>query len=314
MTHNENEVIFSIQAPEECSMIEYPEKAISFFNSAEKAYKQAIQLAREQKKTARIVYDLSRSVIFTETSIVILIAHIKDRNINRGLPSILTFPKDKVCEHKLRKAGIQKKVGASNIDHDDAQVQKISNLQVTNKIAKQIVIDSSIFLYKKDIRIKELYSILIELMANTNNHADSENTAIYPWWLFLFKDEKKEIIKFVFLDLGVGIFESLPVKQFIIKEPLSFLQVKTGSVKRRGEELNKIFSALISGKIKSSTGLPTRGKGLPLIAKIAKSGHFCSFKIISNDAYIDVTNNEVSAMNENFSGTLYYFELKKSIL
>jgi len=290
VTHNENEVIFSIQAPEECSMIEYPEKAISFFNSAEKAYKQAIQLAREQKKTARIVYDLSRSVIFTETSIVILIAHIKDRNINRGLPSILTFPKDKVCEHKLRKAGIQKKV------------------------AKQIVIDSSIFLYKKDIRIKELYSILIELMANTNNHADSENTAIYPWWLFLFKDEKKEIIKFVFLDLGVGIFESLPVKQFIIKEPLSFLQVKTGSVKRRGEELNKIFSALISGKIKSSTGLPTRGKGLPLIAKIAKSGHFCSFKIISNDAYIDVTNNEVSAMNENFSGTLYYFELKKSIL
>lgn len=284
MTLDENQMIFNIEVPEECSMIEQPEKAINFFNKSEKAYRQAIQLVREQKKAAQIVYDLSRSRIFTETSIVILIAHIKDRNINCGLPSTLTFPDNKECAHKLRKAGIHKKVGLSTIDHDDTQVQKISNLQVANDIAKKIVIDSSLFLYKKNVRIKELYSILIELMANTNNHADSKDTAIYPWWLFVFKDEKKGIVKFVFLDLGVGIFESLPVKQYIIKEPLSFLQVKTGSVKRRGEDLTNIFSALISGKIKSSTGLPTRGKGLPLIAKVAKSDQFLSFKIISNDA------------------------------
>lgn len=306
---NKNKLIYNIRAPEHCSMIEHPENAIMFFREAEAAYLNAVSKGRYLKKTANIVYDLAQSKIFTETSVAILIAHIKDRNINLGLPSRLNFPIDEECERKIKKMGILKNVGSSTIESDDIPFQKVSNLQVANSVAKDIVVRSSLFIYSKEERIKELYTILIELMANTNNHADSDKTAIYPWWLFMFRDERKKIIKFVFLDLGVGIFDSLPVKQYMIREPLSLQRIKSGSVHRRGESLNKIFSALVNGRIKSSTGIATRGKGLPLIADNAKSGHFCSFKIISNDAYIDVLNNTVSAMNQNFRGTLYYFEL-----
>lgn len=77
----------------------------------------------------------------------------------------------------------------------------------------------------------------------------------------------------------------------------------------RSNQLIDIFSALSTGSIKSSTGDPSRGKGLPLVINHSKSRHFKSFKLIANDAYIDLSSNNVSVMNEHFSGTLYYFEL-----
>ena len=74
-------------------------------------------------------------------------------------------------------------------------------------------------------------------------------------------------------------------------------------------EVNKIFSALVDGKIKSSTGDPTRGKGLPLVAKNAISGNFSSFYMIANDTFINMKAGETSIMNEHFDGTLFFFEL-----
>lgn len=294
-----------VQADEVCSLIEQPEESIKFFKTAEAAYADG----------NGVTYNLENTVEITETFTAFLISQIKDRNINQGRLSKVTFPENAECSKKLKKLGIFKKVGSSSeeVELDSIPVQKLSNLQVANDIAKELVKTSAFILYGEEKRIKELYAILIEIMANTNNHAAADKKAKYPWWLFTFYDEDRDVIKFFFLDHGIGIFESLPVKQFMIRNPQPiFSNVGTANTYRRGLQLSEIFSNLTAGKIKSSTGKPMRGRGLPLVASLAKTDNFNQFVIISNDAYIDVIAEEVSTMNEFFSGTLFYFELKRA--
>lgn len=294
-----------IQGDKICSLIEQPEASIKFFKEAQAAYAAG----------NGVTYNLENTVEITETFAAFLISQIKDRNINQGHLAKVTFPKNAECDKKLKKLGIFKKIGNSSeeVELDSIPVQKLSNLQVANDIAKEIVKKSALVLYKEEKRIKELYAILIEIMANTNNHAATGKKGKYPWWLFTFYDADRDVIKFFFLDHGIGLFESLPVKQFMIRNPQPiFSRAGTANTYHRGLQLNEIFSNLAAGKIKSSTGIPMRGRGLPLVVSLAKTDNFNRFVIISNDAFIDVIAEEVSTMNEFFSGTLFYFELKRA--
>ena len=300
--HKENIGAIRIKAPSICSLIESPELTIKFFRQAETAY----------KNRKPVIYDLSDCTTFTETSTALLAAYLKDRNINFGRPSNVIFPINVKCKKALHDRGILKKYDTDGKEFTfcDAPVQKVSNILVENHVAKGIVKSASFFIYQEERRIKELYSLLIEIMANTNNHADSKKSGVYPWWLSIYRDIENNSVKFVFIDLGLGIFESLPVQQYMNKNPNTYMSY-SGQIKQelRRQNIAALFTALINGQIKSSTGDPTRGRGLPLIAKNAKSGHFKAFKMIANDAYIDLISNETAVMNEHFSGTLYYFEL-----
>jgi hypothetical protein len=293
-----------ITAPEYCSLIDTPELSILFFNKVTAAY----------QGQNDVEYDLSKIASITESFAAVMTAHIKDWNISQGRASTIIQPQDDFCKKKLKRLGIQKKVPDSSeniFDSDINAPQKITNLKVANQVAKAVVDTSTALIYGQKRKIKELYAILIELMANTNNHADSVSREVYPWWLWIFHDPELDVVKFVFLDLGVGIFESLPVKQHILQNPIPF-DPTNKVINRRGVELSLIFQNLEQGKIKSSTGKSERGKGIPLVADSAKSGHFSRFIILSNDAYIDMSDNTVSVMHQHFSGTLYYFELTEN--
>lgn len=129
-------------------------------------------------------------------------------------------------------------------------------------------------------------------------------------------------MKFIFYDLGVGVFESIPVKQYQQRNPFSHAldplyllsREYNAAYSRRLVELTRIYTALVAGEIKSSTGIEARGKGIPLVCALAMSDHFETFISISNDAYIDVKQNSVMPMDQKFGGALFYFELKESQL
>lgn len=297
----------NIKAPAICSLIDSPELTIQFFSKVEKAYKQG----------GSVIFDLSECITFTETSTALLAAYLKDRNINFGRLGNVIFPENQECRKALHDRGILKKYDTEGREFTlcDRPVEKVSNKLVANDIAKEIVKSSSHFIYGEEKRIKELYSLLIEVMANTNNHADSEKDGVYYWWLSMYPDHIKKTVKFVFIDLGVGVFQSIPVQQYVFENNHHFFSTSTSrqlEENSRRLKIAQIFTALIDGKIKSSTGDPTRGRGLPLIATNAKSGHFKEFKMIANDAYIDLISNKTSRMDEHFSGTLYYFELAEN--
>lgn len=293
-----------ITAPTYCSLAEHPEITIRFFREAESAFKAG----------RPVEYDLSETEQFTDTAAAILVGQMKDRNINRGLPSTVTFPKDDKVRKSLKRLGINKKIGSDeNLGElDDIPTQKVTNLKVANEVARSVVQITSRFLYGEEKRMKDLYAILIEMMANTNNHASSVSKVAYPWFLFIYPDAVKKSVKFVFLDFGEGIFESIPVKQHITRLPVS-IHSRSGDIKLyiRGEELKTTFDHLSSGLIKSRTGIASRGKGIPKIVQVADNNLFNRFLLIANDAYIDIKSNEVSAMNENFSGTMFFFEINQ---
>jgi hypothetical protein len=296
--------IKEVLAPEVCSLIDKPELCIQFFNQARNIYASGND----------VTYNLSQVSTITETFAAVLISFIKDRNINKGKASKITPPIDDECNKKLKRLGIFKKIDSNEkeIDFDTLPTTKLTDLKVANTTARELVNASSAFLYGKEVRIKELYALLIEIMANTNNHAASDASSIYPWWLYVFSDPDRNVVKYVFLDLGIGIFNSIPVKQFMIKNPYSLVSSQERNVlAQRGMQLSSVFSELVAGNIRSSTGLPSRGRGIPLVSDCAQSGHFSTFIIISNDAYIDVISHNTSAMNEHFSGSLFYFELQE---
>jgi hypothetical protein len=138
-------------------------------------------------------------------------------------------------------------------------------------------------------------------MANTNNHADPSRRGVYDWWLFVYNDPDTKRSIFTFLDLGVGIFRSLHVRQFW-KDALRSLGL-AGNL--------DIVSKLFSGEISSRTGKPERGKGIPRIFTHAIGGTFTRFVMIANDVFVDLVKSEKRYLQKPFHGTFFSFEITR---
>lgn len=309
-----------VSCPSECSFITKPELTIAFFKEAKAAY----------DTNNSVQYDLKYVTSFCETAAAVLMAFLKDRKINKGLPSRFVWPDDVKMRERIASYGLQKKISQSDISDIEVRLEpiKVAEVKVANLVAKSLVDSTSSILFGKPRKIKELYAILIEMMANTNNHASKEMYNIHPmihkagvvdaknevvkWWLFSFYDARRHSMKYVFLDFGVGMFESLPVKQFIQRVPAPMVSLHgSGELFQhmRRRELAHMFENLVAGRISSSTGDPSRGRGIPLIADCANSSIFGQFNIVANDAYVDLKEKVTAVMNEHFNGTLFYFEL-----
>jgi len=300
-------IFIKISAPESLSYSDFPEQTIQFYNLAENF------LAND----SNIIYDLSNVDSIDPASIGILISQLKSPNINNGRICQVEFPKNDIPKRALKTWTIFKAVKdtyRNDIKDNNQSINKVSSIKVGNVIAKNICTYISNYLYGEVIKLKPLYEILIECMANTNDHASVGSSFQYEWWLFTHINESSGTISLIFLDLGVGVFKSLPVKQHITENNYNTFNIPIVTKiqkNERSKESNKVFNALISGDICSRTGKKERGKGIPLIERHSKNKIFSDFKIISNDVYIDLKTNNISNMSENFSGTVIVLELKK---
>jgi len=147
-----------------------------------------------------------------------------------------------------------------------------------------------------------LYDILIEVMQNTNNHA-GKSRGIYDWWLLVYDDIYEKKTCFAFLDLGVGIFESVPMRNYR-ERAAKFFGLYDNT---------ELIPDLFAGKIKSRTDKPERGKGIPQIFDCAQDSLFSTFVMISNDAYANLKTHEYRKMSTDFEGTLFYWEINNII-
>lgn len=124
--------------------------------------------------------------------------------------------------------------------------------------------------------------------------------------LITFYDDEKEIYKCSFIDVGVGIFQSIPVKEYKKK-------------KFWKEEHNKdLFKRILDGKIKNVTitEKKNRGKGIPLIYKtITQEDSFLRTIVITNDVFACIKGDKVvfKKLNNPFQGTFYYWEIKNKL-
>ena len=280
-------------------------ETIEFFEIAEWAF--------HIEKPVR--YDLSKTKRMSVDAIAMLLSQLKNDDVTKGL-FFKVVANDEIQRkltqewRYLQKIAIDSQV--SNLIYGKAI--KHRGTIVDNYLARDLCLEISRYIYGEFHIIRDLYETLIELMANTQDHAKGSSISnhIKNWWMFV--SPEKECVNLIFIDNGIGLFESLPVRQHMNRSNLltEFIP-KADAVSKsiRKKELSQVYSDLVNGRIKSSTGLLERGKGIPLIKKNINKSIISRLVVISNDAHIDMGYDKVAVMDHSFSGTMYIVKISQ---
>jgi hypothetical protein len=286
-----------ITFPERVNLIEEPNFTLKFFNQAYKNY----------KKNHNVDFDLSNIIKFTPESIAVLAACIASKNFTNNMGSRGNLPKNYILRKVFADSGFFEHVNLidkrsrTTPTNSAKLLHKVTNHKVETSIAKETcryMMARTGSKYVDDL--EPLYVILVEAMQNTNNHASADTKIGYDWWLYQYEDKSKDIIHFTFLDIGVGVFKSLSVTNWIRK--LTDTANFTSNL--------DLVDDLLAGKIRSRTLRKDRGKGIPQIYDQSKDDLFKDFYILSNNIFINTKTDVKVKLDEEFHGTLYYWTMK----
>lgn len=284
-----------VKAPECFSIIENTEASLKYLKHCRKLL----------HNNQNVNCDISEVKELTSDAITLLAACTNNSKFRGNYANISgNAPKDESAKKLFVESGFYGFVKASK-KMKDAQrkdcnlLHKESAFSVRSDIAKKACLYGTEHVFHNKMPIPELYEMLVEAMSNTNNHASAKSNHKIKWWLYTYNNPSG-FTSYSFVDLGVGIFNSIPLK----------------ILKRTWKGVNLINNVdlvedLLNGKIKSSIKMDNniRGKGIPQIAKNSKDSIFKRAFIISNDVKIDLKTHQASKLNVNFNGTFLYWEL-----
>lgn len=192
--------------------------------------------------------------------------------------------------------------------HDDFSygVYAHAMKNVSSVLTARVIGSSSEAIWGEERRCQGVQSSLIELMHNTNNHANLDAAGQYHWWLSVSKDEEKGgKVSFVFLDFGIGILASLDSKPKGSKWEPGWQKLRT-----LFDSEASLLDKILGGELhRTVTGHSYRGKGLPHIAAAQKRNQLGKLCVISNRAYCNRGTGEVKLLRTPFSGTLVHWEV-----
>lgn len=178
-----------------------------------------------------------------------------------------------------------------------------SNVKVESDIAKKACMLSVKDSTHIDDTVSDLFEMLVEAMSNTNNHANNDDVSKkIKWWLYTY-NAPDGTTAYTFIDLGVGIFDSVPATKY--KRFKRYIGI---------DHNIDIVPDLLAGKIKSREEVDNdiRGKGIPQIAENSQNSNFTRAFIISNNVKIDLKTKTAEKLSENFLGTLLFWEIRRN--
>ena len=151
------------------------------------------------------------------------------------------------------------------------------------------------------------YRNLVELMNNTHEHArpveDSSRTRrpqpSSRWFASVYCREG--VAYFNFLDFGIGIMGSAPVRRAGLK-----LQRLLGFPISNTHLLAEVFS----GKAGSSTGKPGRGRGLPGMRLDAQESRLSQLRVLTSNVTGTIADLEFLTIKGSFRGTAFHWQAK----
>lgn len=281
----------NIKAPENFSLINNTEQTIEYFAKAHE----------ELKMRHPVNFDISNIYTLTTDAIAVQIAKIKDVRFHFKSGIMGNEPKDTNLKKLFQQSGFYEYVNSSiyrPTSSNKLLIHKITKNKVEPKLAKEACLLGIRHTFKNEEIFEPLYDIIIEIMQNANNHA-GKTKGIYDWWLHVYNHPDSSKTSYTFLDLGVGIFESLPVQTFK-RNVLEFVGLKSNL---------DLVGKLFAGEIKSRTSRPERGKGIPQVFECSQDIAFEKFILISNNIYADLKTQNYKLLKNNFDGTLFYWEL-----
>lgn len=294
-----------ISAPQNFSFLKNPEETIIFINKLEKSY----------LKKERVYVDLKK-VIFLDYSAVTVLLSVMFSFKARNIKFDGNFPDNQELAKMLVDSEFFKFLGKTIPDKieytigKENQIFTRANKEVNSELGLAVMEEASTTIWNEKRTCKGLQRTLLELMQNTNNHASVNQKGEKHWWLSVNHDKINKKVSFIFVDYGVGIFESLKNKPEDNKWYGWFDKLKDKLLIGGN---NEILKMLLEGEMHMSvTGKHFRGKGLPGINQVLERSQISNLSIISNNVTADVTNKIYLKLNNQFSGTFVAWELNES--
>lgn len=277
-----------------------PPKNFSLRENTEPVLRFISDLKRYKNIKMDIFINLSRVENITNGSIAMLLSVIRELS-SKGIIIRGRKPRNKVAKKTIEKSGFFNHVKAY-IDEENTTSADTIITQGTDSVdqesSAQIVLESMQTILGTETRNQPIQGMLIELMANSVNHAFPDSSKQKKWVLSVNHDVEKKKVSFAFVDNGFGIIKTLN---------LNFQKTVLNLFKSNNDLLKTAFE----GQIGSRTKLNYRGRGLPSIFNKYQQNYFKEFVVITNNVFIDFQNNDSRVLDNEFHGTFYYWELNQ---
>lgn len=294
-----------LYAPKNFSILDNTEEVLSFINKIDKCFEKKKSIFIEMTQVETIAYG----------AIVVLLSKLVQFK-SKKLDVNGNFPINHKAKKLLKESGFIEYLYKEGVEDKGEYYIDKKICTHAKRIADPILSDSVIrnvskVLWGEERRCIGVQRVFLELMQNTNNHA-SKIIGEKLWWSSIVPvtDSNGCVSKicFSFIDYGIGIFSSLSNKtQGVFVGIIEKIRKAFGDVNDA-----QMMKLLLQGDIhKTATGHSFRGKGLPGIYNAMIKNDISNLKIISNNAYADVANDQYKLLNSNFTGTYVYWEINK---
>jgi hypothetical protein len=296
-----------LTVPSNFSLIQNPEDVIRFIS--------ALKDSLKQKKAVYI--DLFNISNITHDAIVLLLSAVI-RFKTHQIRFNGNFPRDLNLKRSLISSGFFQALELdfkSNDSYTFSHNRIITHGKntVDSPLAHKTIVDSLQLTFNQGSGHTGAFSVLIELMTNTFDHAVVGDSERKHWWLSVNNHPEANYIAFSFVDYGIGIFDSLaaPANGSILNHLKNAISTLGIDIEDRPQILKKILDGVLR---RSSTNQPHRGRGLPSIKKVHDKQQISNLSIITNNVYGGVSSDKYFKLNSHFEGTFYYFEIHKNNL
>ena len=296
--------ILSLQAPHYLSLFDNPDETIAYCRDIRQ---------RASKPNAEVYLDFDGVEQFTSDALL-LIRAIMDECSNKATrhPAVFSgnLPHLESVATEFKASGFFRGIARppKNLPEPQGTILKESKRVVHGTVAA----DLSRFAVRH-ARIGRSYAItscrnLVELMNNTHEHAETGSagtTRKSPqpssrWFASVYCREG--VAYFNFLDFGMGIMGSAPVRRTGLK-----LQRALGLPIKSKELLTEVFN----GRAGSSTGKPGRGRGLPSMRRDARASKLLRMGVLTSSVIGTVADLQFRTIAESFRGTAFHWQVRE---
>jgi hypothetical protein len=292
-------------------------KHLSLLDNTEQTTKFLDELHDKLTTGARVYLDSGAVRILAQDGIVALLAVIA-RFKESGLKIRGNFPSSDKASRAWMHSGFFEALKTPELQTRDAyritsgtgNIVSHAGKRVDPALTAGLLASASRFIWGEERWCKGAQRVLLELMHNTNNHASPLRLGEKHWWLSMEFDIRTRVVRFAFVDLGVGIFRSLDGKAET--DPWSGWRARLEEVSVADASDAQLLRRILEGEVHlTATGQAYRGKGLPGIAQEHVKGGISGLRIVSNRVNADIDKDRFVPQPRSFSGTLVCWQLSE---
>jgi hypothetical protein len=278
----------AVEAPPHFSIVDNPEESVAFVE----------QVGRVSRTHDQMFVDLQSVTMLTADAVAALVSRLTDRRRVARVRG--SEPQQTSAQSLLAQSGFYDIVRSRRpiLEQPTGLMRERTSVKVESETAAELIAFATQAVFGSARPEPASYRVLVETMSNTNNHAAGNSARHESWWATVYCDPTTQYVGFTFLDNGVGIFESAPIQT--VRKMARMVGLTTNQ---------QILREILKGGVGSRTRLHYRGKGIPAIYELQKSGRIRNLVIATNDVYANIEKDDFRYLEYPFRGTLLHWEL-----